>query len=97
MASTPCSKRGVALNDPSHGGYGISSGSDIVAVPDWHTFRMLPPSTHGPSVAAVFCCLESAGFVASTTLVHAVRLRAPAGPALQWSGRARARALLHVY
>jgi glutamine synthetase len=56
-------ERGIALNDPSHGGYGISSGADIVAVPDWRTFRMLPPSTHGPSAAAVFCCLESTGFV----------------------------------
>lgn len=56
-------EHGVALSDPSDGGYGISSGSDIVAVPDWHTFRMLPPSTHGPSAAAVFCCLESTGFV----------------------------------
>ena len=56
-------EHGVARSDPSDGGYGISSGSDIVAVPDWHTFRMLPPSTHGPSAAAVFCCLESTGFV----------------------------------
>jgi len=56
-------EHGVARNDPSNGGYGISSGLDIIAVPDWHTFRMLPPSTHGPSAAAVFCCLESTGFV----------------------------------
>ena len=32
-------------------------------MPDWHAFRMLPPSTHGPSAAAVFCYLESTGSV----------------------------------
>jgi glutamine synthetase len=56
-------EHGVALNDASHGGYGVSSGADIVAVPDWRTFRLLQPSDHGPSAAAVFCCLESTGFV----------------------------------
>jgi glutamine synthetase len=56
-------ERGVASNDPSHGGYGASSGADIVAVPDWDTFRMLQPSDHGPSAAAVFCWLESTGLV----------------------------------
>jgi len=55
--------RGVAHGDPDASGYSISYGADIVAVPDWRTFRMLPPSTHGPSAAAVFCSLESAGFV----------------------------------
>ncbi len=56
-------ERGIAHGDPEHRGYTISYGADIVAVPDWHTFRMLPPNDHGPSAAAVFCCLEAAGFV----------------------------------
>ena len=55
--------RGLAHGDPERGGHTISYGADIVAIPDWRTFRLLPPSSHGPSVAAVFCCLESAGFV----------------------------------
>jgi glutamine synthetase len=55
--------RGVAHSDPYHAGHSIGYGADIVAVPDWHTFRLLPQTTHGPSSAAVFCCLESAGFV----------------------------------
>src|SRR5512147_2325785 len=56
-------ERGVAHGDPERGGYTISYGADIVAVPDWQTFRVLPSSHHGPSVAAVFCCLESTGLV----------------------------------
>lgn len=55
--------RGVAHGDPARAGHSIGYGEDIVAVPDWHTFRMLPQTTHGPSAAAVFCCLESAGFI----------------------------------
>jgi glutamine synthetase len=55
--------RGVAHSDPSRSGCSIGYGADIVAVPDWHTFRLLPQTTHGPSAAAVFCCLESAGLV----------------------------------
>jgi glutamine synthetase len=55
--------RGVAHGDPEVDASAIGYAADIVAVPDWHTFRMLPPSTHGPSAAAVFCCLESAGLV----------------------------------
>jgi len=53
----------VAQDDPQRAGHAISYGADIVAVPDWRTFRLLPPSTHGPGAAAVFCSLESAGFV----------------------------------
>ena len=55
--------RGVAHNDPDADYPTLAYGSDIVAVPDWHTFRMLPQTTHGPSAAAVFCCLESSGFI----------------------------------
>jgi glutamine synthetase len=54
---------GIAANDHAHDGYGTSAGGDIVAVPDWDTFRMLPAATHGPSAAAVFCYLESTAFV----------------------------------
>ncbi len=54
---------GVAHSDPSRDGRVMRYGADIVAVPDWHTFRLLPPSTHGPSAAAVLCCLESADLV----------------------------------
>ena len=56
-------ERGLAHGDPERGGYTISYGADIVAVPDWRTFRVLPPIDNGPSAAAVFCCLESAGLV----------------------------------
>lgn len=56
-------EHGVAANHHAHDGYGMDAGSDIVAVPAWETFRLLPASTHGPSSAAVFCYLESTGFV----------------------------------
>jgi hypothetical protein len=55
--------RGLAHNDPQADHRTLSYGQDIVAVPDWHTFRLLPRTTHGPSAAAVFCCLESSGFI----------------------------------
>jgi len=55
--------RGVAHSDPETDRPTLAFGSDIVAVPDWHTFRLLPQTTHGPSAAAVFCCLESSGFI----------------------------------
>jgi glutamine synthetase len=51
-------------NNPSTGGYGRSAGSDIVAVPDWSTFKILPGGAWHGQAAAVFCSLTSMCFVA---------------------------------
>ena len=57
---------GVAHSDPSRDSHVMRYGADIVAMPEWRTFRLLP-STHGPSAAAVLCCLESQISSVSTT------------------------------
>ena len=51
-------------NDPSTGGYGHSAWSDIVAVPNWSTFKILQGVRGTGKTAAVFCSLTSMGFVA---------------------------------
>jgi len=56
-------ERGVVHNDAHTDGFGQGAGADIVAVPDWTTFKMLPASRRGPKSAAVFCHLESMGFL----------------------------------
>ena len=56
--------RGVLPNDSSTSGFGSSAGADIVAVPDWTTFTRLAATGHDDRPAAVFCSLNSMGFVA---------------------------------
>lgn len=54
---------GVLPNDSSHAGYGSSAGRDTVAVPDWSTFKILPPSRGTRRTACVFSTLNSMGFL----------------------------------
>lgn len=56
-------KRGVLPNDSSTSGFGRSAGADIVAVPDWSTFTVLPAAGPDKRSAAVFCNLDSMGLL----------------------------------
>ncbi len=55
---------GALPNDSSTAGFGVSSGADIVAVPDWTTFRIMPGRPARGRTARVFCSLSSLGFYA---------------------------------
>lgn len=53
---------GALPNDSSTSGFGASAGADIIAVPDWSTFRIMPPACQQGTLATVFCNLDSLGF-----------------------------------
>ncbi len=50
---------GALPNDSSTSGFGASSGSDTVAVPDWSTFRIKRGPGQSGRTASVFCHLDS--------------------------------------
>jgi glutamine synthetase len=54
------------LKDPAHGGLPLigKDGDDAVVLPDWTTFKMLPTTRNGRKSAAVFCSVDSMGFLA---------------------------------
>ena len=56
--------KGALPNDSSTTGLGVSAGADIVAVPDWSTFRVVPGTPERGRIARVFCNLTSLGFCA---------------------------------
>jgi glutamine synthetase len=53
----------LAGGSPSPG-LGVGVAGDIVAVPDWSTFRVMPPRSGRGRTARVFCTLSSLGFYA---------------------------------
>jgi glutamine synthetase len=55
-------ENGALANDSSTSGFGASAGADIVAVPDWSSFKILAASYRDDTTAAVFCSLTSMGF-----------------------------------